>query len=642
VASAETSAGLYTAPIGEVDLRARLYRECEAMVAFAGARGRPLDAAILNKLGLLDVGIAARADIPMSQLMGLHGELARGVQPALPRSLELMAWDSRVRPAQHRLAPVPALRFLMALALLFVVGFCWVFTTGDIDAGSVAQDLYTLGAEGRLTSHLLFYFTLAGIGASFQSLYDAYGYVREGTYDPGYDSTYIIRIGLGLIAGLILAQLVPTDASADAEGITAAVVAKPLLALLGGFAAQLVHRILQRLVETVDGFFRPELRRQVELQAREMRAEERQREAERTSAAAVEASPLLARLRNAEDPAERASLLDRLTAVFMPGGEGRATELASSLAGTAGTYVATGRRWIATAGVLADLLPVEAQERARAFIERATSELNRVDDLRRTLGEGDVVGAAKQVADAVRGAPDNPVTERLKGVVERFAPILDVARAGPLLGTALGPAGLALGVLAMGAKLGAGAGRAYLRWRARILDADYDPEMLPPSVVNPFGVKAALGLLRDRGEPIGAFAERLTAPAQLQRFGELALTEAEAAPFLDTYAGEFPGTRDELAAGLAAFRRVVLDRVVADELPAEVVARTGARDAGELLAAVDAVRADDAARGDLELLALMGERVRAGTLALDDLEEALAAVSAEPTPQRRPRAGAAA
>jgi hypothetical protein len=166
--------------------------------------------------------------------------------------------------------------------------------------------------------------------------------------------------------------------------------------------------------------------------------------------------------------------------------------------------------------------------------------------------------------------------------------------------------------------------------------------MLPPSVVNPFGVKAALGLLRDRGEPIGAFAERLTAPAQLQRFGELALTEAEAAPFLDTYAGEFPGTRDELAAGLAAFRRVVLDRVVADELPAEVVARTGARDAGELLAAVDAVRADDAARGDLELLALMGERVRAGTLALDDLEEALAAVSAEPTPQRRPRAGAAA
>jgi hypothetical protein len=292
--------------------------------------------------------------------------------------------------------------------------------------------------------------------------------------------------------------------------------------------------------------------------------------------------------------------------------------------------------------VLAEILPEEGRERARAFIERATSELNRVDDLRRTLGEGDVVGAAKQVVDAIRGAPDNPVTERLRGVVDRFAPILDVARAGPLLGTALGPAGLAFGVLAMAAKLGAGAGRAYARWKARILDADYDPEVMPPSVVNPFGVKAALGLLRDRGESIGVFAERLTTPAELQRFGEFALTEPDAGLFLDAYADGFAGTRDELAAGLAAFRRVVLDRVVADELPAEVVAETGARDAGELLAAIDAVRADEAARGDLELLALMGERVRAGTLALDDLEEAIAAASREPRPTRKPRAGAAA
>ena len=625
MAATDTTATLYSAPIGEVDLRARLFRECEAMVAFAGARGRPLDAPILQKLGLLDVGIAARGDVTMSQLAGLHGELARAVQPALPRSLELMAWDSRVRPWRHRVAPVPALRVLMVLAAIFVVGFCWVFTTGRIDAGSVAQDLYTLAQDGRLGSHLLFYFTLAGIGASFQSLYDAYGYVREGTYDPGDDSTYIIRIGLGLIAGLILAQLVPTDPAADADGLTAAVVAKPLLALLGGFAAQLVHRVLQRLVETVDGFFRPELRRQVALEAREIRAEQRVRDAERVNAAAVEAAPVLARLRTTDDPGERAHLLDRLTAIFMPAGEGaRAAAGMTPLADTAARYLARARRWVGTAGVLAELLPEEGRARARAFVDRATSELNRVDDLRRTLAEGDVVAAAKEVADAIHDAPDNPVTERLRGVLDRFAPILDVARAGPLAGAALGPAGLAFGVLVMGAKFGAGAGRAYLRWRARVLDADYDPELMPPSVVNPFGVKAALGLMRDRGEPLGvAFADTLTAPAELQRFGELALAGADARPFLDAYADAFPGTRDELAAGLAGLRRIMLDRVVAEELPAEVVERTGARSADELLAAVDAVQADEVARGDLELLALMAERVRAGTLALEDVEDAL-------------------
>ncbi len=638
MAATDATSTLYTAAIGEVDLRARLFRECEAMVAFASARGRPLDAPILQKLGLLDVGIAARSDITMSQLAGLHGELARAVQPALPRSLELMAWDSRIRPWRHRLAPVPALRVLMVLAAVFVVGFCWVFTTGRIDAASVAQDLYTLAGDGRLGSHLLFYFTLAGIGASFQSLYDAYGYVREGTYDPGDDSTYLIRIGLGLIAGLILAQLVPTDppAAADGDGLTAAVVAKPLLALLGGFAAQLVHRVLQRLVETVDGFFRPELRRQVALEAREIRAEQRVREAERVNATAVDAAPVLARLRTIDDPGERARLLDRLTAIFMPAGEGgRGAGGVAPLADTAARYLARARRWTGTAGVLAELLPEEGRARARAFVERATSELNRVDDLRRSLAEGDVVAAAKEVADAIHDAPDNPVTERLRAVLDRFAPILDVARAGPLAGAALGPAGLAFGVLVMGAKFGTGAGRAYLRWRARVLDADYDPELMPPTMVNPFGVKAALGLMRERGEPLGVFfAETLTAPAELQRFGELALADADPTPFLAAYGDAFAGTRDELVAGLVALRRIMLDRVVAEELPAQVVEATGARSAEELLAAVDAVQADEVARGDLELLALMAERVRAGTLAQEDVEEALDAARNGPA---RPR-----
>ena len=193
----------------------------------------------------------------------------------------------------------------------------------------------------------------------------------------------------------------------------------------------------------------------------------------------------------------------------------------------------------------------------------------------------------------------------------------------------------------MGVKLGTGAGRAYGRWKARILDADYDPELLPPSVVNPFGVKAVLALLRERGEALGVvFAENLSAPAELQRFGELALTEPDPRAFLDAYADAFTGSRDELAAGLATFRRAMLDRVVADELPKTVVAETGAGDAHELLAAIDEIRKDEAARGDLELLALMGDRVRAGTLALDDLEEALAAVSPDAGSVRRTEAAA--
>ncbi len=615
----------YTARIGKVDLHARLFRECEAMVAFAGARGLALEPAVRAKLGLLEVGIARREDVTLAEFTDLHGSLAQAVQPALPRSLELMAWDARTRPFFHRFAPVPALRQLMGLAAAFVALFCWVFTTGDITARSVEQDLYTLALQERLFPHLLFYFALAGIGASFQSLYDAYGYVRDGKYDPGYDSTYIIRIGLGLIAGLVLAQLVPQSwKDAPDGGLSAMAVAKPLLALIGGFAAQLVHRILNRLVQTVDGLFRPEARRQVELQARELRAEQRQAEAERVNTAAVEAAPLLARLETADDPAERADLLDRLTAVFMPTSEaGRAREAAPT-GGVVQRYLDTARRWVGTAGVLAELLPRDARERTRAFVEDATSKINRVDDLRRTLREGDVVAAARDVVDVIRDTPDNPMTDRLRGVLDRFGPLLQIAKAGPLAGATLGPAGLAFGVLAMGLTLSAGAGRAYARWQARVLDADYDPDLMPPGIVNAFGVEAALTIGRDHNDPVAAFfAERLTEPKDLQRFGELALTEVDPRVFLDAYADVYPGSREELAAGLAAFRRTMRDQVVADDVPTEVLRESGARDARELLAALDEVGKDEAARGDLELLALMGERVRTGALALDDVKEAL-------------------
>jgi hypothetical protein len=84
----------------------------------------------------------------------------------------------------------------------------------------------------------------------------------------------------------------------------------------------------------------------------------------------------------------------------------------------------------------------------------------------------------------------------------------------------------------------------------------------------------------------------------------------------------------------------MLDRVVAEEVPADVVRRSGAADAAELLRAVDVVRADEATRGDLELLALMGDRVRSGALALADVEEALADAEAAVT-ARDAGAGAA-
>jgi cytochrome c-type biogenesis protein CcmH/NrfF len=73
-----------------------------------------------------------------------------------------------------------------------------------------------------------------------------------------FDASYRVRIVLGLVAGLMLALLLPLQGN-DSQSPT---LQKPLIALLGGFSASLVHQILQRLVDTVGSAFDGDRRQQ--------------------------------------------------------------------------------------------------------------------------------------------------------------------------------------------------------------------------------------------------------------------------------------------------------------------------------------------------------------------------------------------
>ena len=78
----------------------------------------------------------------------------------------------------------------------------------EINSTDVNRDIYE-SAGFPLAAVLVFLLSAAGLGASFSSLFDAYELVAEGRYDTRYDSLYWARIGLGLISGLMLSELVP-------------------------------------------------------------------------------------------------------------------------------------------------------------------------------------------------------------------------------------------------------------------------------------------------------------------------------------------------------------------------------------------------------------------------------------------------
>ncbi|MFW5680157.1 MAG: hypothetical protein ACOC3D_07800 [Pseudomonadota bacterium] len=611
---------LHALPIQQVDVRAGLFRECEAMAAYAGAAGIVLNDKARGQLGLLDVGIERRNEIVMSELAELHGLLAKAVEPATPRALELMRWDARRSPLLHRLAPVPALRSLLFLALLFLVLFCGISFSGQITRAAVESSLLDLQSGWQLFSLFVFYFSLAGIGATFKSLYDAYQYVKDGRYDPRLDSTYYIRIGLGLISGLLLAQVLNQFVDEAGEG-TGLALGKPLLALLGGFAAQLVYRALSRLVEALESIFRPELRDQLRIKDREDRASRQQAEAEQRAMLAGKGAALATAIEATADPARRRELVGELMDSVLPGFKpalARSGVVAGGAEPTAGGVVEglfrKADRWLTLSRTAADLLPEERSAGAKKLVAEARDALREADEIRRQASSGDAIGAVQRVLGRVV-ANQNPLVGILQGAFETFGAVL--GRGVPGAAAAATPVGLVLSVVGVGVKLGS---NAFARWKVRVLEAPYRPDLLPPAAITFNSVLPAIQLCPPFAR---AFADLLETPdpPTILEIGQLALAD-EGAALRQCHGDRF--TDDQaFEEGLDRFRKAILGGVLVKEIPADSVAKAGVASPEALLEALDAVREDPAARQDLELVALLGERVRNGEVDMADIEEAV-------------------
>lgn len=229
-----------------LQLRQQMQAETHAMLRHALANGLELPPGLLAA-----VSACESADLEgLMPLAALHAQLVRIVAPARPGTLRLL--QSQVEQGRFAavLGPLVNIRRLTVAATVFVLTFVLISLSPLIDGRALALNVYELSGLQQLavTGFLL---AAAGMGSAFQALFTALGYVSRATYDPVYDASYWIRISLGLVAGLMLAVLVPVDNGSQPT----AAFGRPILALLGGFSVQLVHRVLQRMVDTVQSLF---------------------------------------------------------------------------------------------------------------------------------------------------------------------------------------------------------------------------------------------------------------------------------------------------------------------------------------------------------------------------------------------------
>lgn len=131
--------------------------------------------------------------------------------------------------------------------MFFLAGFIALELDPDVGAG--AAD-FEHGSGHELFVNLLFQLCAAGLGATFAALFAVNARLRDYSLDPRDEFAAWVRIMLGLVAGLVLSQLVPFEGEGREFG-------RPLLALLGGFSVDVVHQMLRRLVELASSLVAP-------------------------------------------------------------------------------------------------------------------------------------------------------------------------------------------------------------------------------------------------------------------------------------------------------------------------------------------------------------------------------------------------
>lgn len=265
------------APSQSTVLREQLLREAVEMIRYAFSSGKHVPSSVVDTVEQYESHPSDAPALDSSLLVLAHARLAKLVAPATPRAIVILAEGDGVSRFAF-LGPVPLVRQLMAVAIACMAAFVLIGLAKATGATTV-----TFGNTWgwRLLLNEAWWLAAAGVGASFACLFRVNEYVEKSNYNPRYASTYWVKFLLGVMAGYILVALLPLSLPQDSGFY----LMQPAVALLGGYSASAVYRILTRLVEAVEAIFRGN--------AREVIAEREQAAAAR---AAEEASHARVRL----------------------------------------------------------------------------------------------------------------------------------------------------------------------------------------------------------------------------------------------------------------------------------------------------------------------------------------------------------
>jgi hypothetical protein len=190
-------------------------------------------------------------DVPaLVALSRAHMALAAIIAPATPEAILVISNERIKHPLMTGFGPVPIARQMLGLALVSLIVLLGVSLSPVVNEPNMSKNLLELSGVPLLMIEI-FLLSAASLGSCFANLQRISRFVSNGTYDPKSQSTYWTRWVMGIISGIVLSQLVYDLFVPTPYGV----VGQPLLALLGGYSVDVVHSIINRIINAVSSVF---------------------------------------------------------------------------------------------------------------------------------------------------------------------------------------------------------------------------------------------------------------------------------------------------------------------------------------------------------------------------------------------------
>ncbi|CAM1354079.1 MULTISPECIES: hypothetical protein [Tenacibaculum] len=187
----------------------------------------------------------------VDDLINAHNLLSKNIAPATPKSIEFTKKLRSSESGKSIFNKLPLVRNLILLALLFLILFIITGLSPKVNNHSLDEGIMNNNGFSLLLN-LTFLSSISGLGVLFFLLKKVSDSIKNTTLVAEESISYIAQITLGIIAGLIMSEII-SFYSTDPKNID--LFSKSILALIGGFSSDAIFSVLQGIIDRIKSIF---------------------------------------------------------------------------------------------------------------------------------------------------------------------------------------------------------------------------------------------------------------------------------------------------------------------------------------------------------------------------------------------------